>query len=90
MNTAMRFAPLNHQAARYKDANDEANDGLDQDVDGAAREMAEFIKKSFREAQGEEPADADKSDEAAKALARARSYEERVAASAALIRSFVR
>jgi hypothetical protein len=90
---AFNFAPFNRRPARptgagYKDVNDRSDDGLDQDADGAARDMAKFIKDAYREAGGDEPADADKSDQAAKALAKATTYEERVSASAALIRSF--
>jgi hypothetical protein len=85
-----QFAPFNRRAEpqRHRDVNHQDDD------DGGADDIAnaaEFVRQSYREAGGQAPAGSDRTTAKAEAaLAKATSYEERVTASAALIRSFVK
>jgi hypothetical protein len=88
------FPPFSRRAEpkRHKDVNDRDDDGLDLD-DGAGRDMADFIKDAYRKAGGD-VADKDKSGEAAEAVAALASKPDsdpaKIAASAALIKAFIR
>jgi hypothetical protein len=90
-----RFAPFIKRpplAAKYRDANDTQDDGFRNDDE--AREMADFIKKQYRDAAGiKDLDDGPKSEEAEARLnalsGRPDSDPEKQDAAVALIRAFI-